>query len=311
MCQKKDKKILAELEEVTAICPICSSKSHYWTTVEQSAYEMHRVTDKGYNKKTFHLYRCSRCGHGHHDPGVENQQELLKYYTQDYAKDYLPDKDNERFLQRREQYKLDLAVALPYLSEKEIFVLDFGCSVGEYLKAMLENWNKHGYEINKHEIEYLREQHKDITVYSDIEQIPENQFDLITFRGVIEHLYDFDDAFRLINKSIKPHAHIFVSATPDFNSPCAHVYVEQWNQICVPFHYHQFTAASLAILFAENGFGLKGLHYPYYETPYADFENDARYFISNVQHLYKGERIESSLHAYPGTMMSAVFQKVL
>lgn len=291
-------------------CPICPDQSYYWTTVEESAYPMHRITSKETNKKKFHLYKCRCCGHGSFNPGVKSQEELSTFYNQNYAQDYMPTELNERFLQRKKQYELDVRLVRKYLQARTVTVLDFGCSVGYYLKAMPAQWSKHGYEINPYEIEYLRQHQPQIAVYADISEIPKQKFDLITLRGVIEHLYDFKETFSLINKAIKKGGFVYISATPDFDAPTARMYGNKWNQICVPFHYHYFTSASLAALFAKNGFGMKGLHHEYLDTPYADFNEDSKRFIKNVSRVLKRQIPEKNLHAYPGTMLSAVFEKL-
>ena len=274
-------------------CPICSSEANFWSSVDN-----------------YKLYKCVRCGHGFFNPGVSSKEELKTFYNQDYAEDYNPDINNESFIQRQRQYQLDIQYLYPYLSKDDVKVLDFGCSTGQFLNIMPDSWQKNGFEVNQFEMSYIRDNYKDINVFSEIKQLEESSFDLITLRGVIEHLFDFDDLFRAINKSIRSGGLVYICATPDFNSPCSVLYLSEWNQISAPLHYHQFTASSLALLFAKAGFGLKGLHYDYIDSDYAVFQSDAAKFIKNTQALSEKGHVSHANHAYPGTMVNMIFEKI-
>ena len=84
---------------------------------------------------------------------------------------------------------------------------------------------------------------------------------MITLRGVIEHMQDHQPLIDLLARALRPQGLLFISATPDFSSPCAALYREQWNQIACPEHIHQFTPASLSYLLARAGLVLRALHH--------------------------------------------------
>jgi len=288
------------------LCPICLSDSRFWDKSVNIAPKNNGKT----KKEEFLIYKCNSCGHGFLHPGLQNKEELQKYYNEDYATSYNPDIEDESFKLRKEQYKLDVNLIKSYVSIDKISVLDYGCSMGMFLNAMPSEWKKYGYEINKFELEYIAKNFKEIRTFSDVSQIRKNNFDLITLRGVIEHLFDFNDLFSILIDSLKDKGLVYVCATPDFNSPCACVYKSYWNQIGPPLHYHQFTAASITILFGNKGFGLRNLTYPYENTPYSDFPRDGIKFINNVRRIIENDKPVETQHAYPGTMMSLVFEKV-
>lgn len=302
------KKIKNSIDNIPK-CPICSSKSRFYFSVEESATDSEYLTNKSQGLKTFNIYKCNLCGHGFFYPGVKNQEELYGFYNEKYAENYSPEVMSEDFIKRQKQYKLDLELLENHLPQKDISVLDFGCSTGQFLNAMPSNWKKYGYEVNKFEIDYISKNYKKIKVFSSMSQLKQNSYDVITLRGVIEHLFDFDELFSLINHSLKKKGLVFVGATPDFDSPCSRIYRSQWNQISAPEHYHQFTATSLAILFAKNGFSFKVLHHSYLETPYADPKNDGLKFIKNTQRILNHKKPLDTPHAYPGTIMSLIFEK--
>lgn len=288
-------------------CPICKSYSNYWETISETN-ESNNIQKK---KRLFQLFKCNFCGHGFFSPGINDKFELLNYYNQNYATNYNPEISNKKFEQRKEQYILDIELIKNFLDKDEITVLDYGCSTGQFLNCMPSNCKKYGYEVNKFEVEFIKSHYENIIIFQEKTENYENSFDLITLRGVIEHLFEFKELFLLINKSIKKDGLVYVCATPDFNSPCAKIYKTLWNQISAPIHYHQFTSTSISILFAKNGFGLKLLHYPYIETPYADFPEDALKFIANIMNSFDNTNLLNTKHAYPGNMMSLIFQKII
>jgi SAM-dependent methyltransferase len=288
-------------------CPICSSESYKWDDVEEEG-----------KKRNFELFKCKRCGHGFFYPGVKNKEELFSYYNEEYAKTYTPEVDAESFKLRKKQYVADVELLLKYLNFKKsdnVTVLDIGCSTGQFLNNMPNSWEKFGFEVNKTEIKYIKKNYSDIDVRDDFKLLEDEKYDIITLRGVIEHLFDFEELMEFISKVLKVGGIVYLCATPDFSSPCAHVYLSKWNQISAPIHYHQFTNSSLTILFGKFGLGLKVLAHPYLSTPYNNVENDSKKFFENIKKMQKNIENENyndfdGGHAYPGTMMSMIFENI-
>jgi SAM-dependent methyltransferase len=283
-------------------CPICSARATRWEAIGNGANSR--------AARSFIIYKCNFCGHGFIYPGVKNEQELLDHYDKDYSKGYDPEIKTKDFQLRQKQYQLSLTLIKKYLPKKNISVLDFGCSTGQFLKIMPARWKKFGFEVNKFELDYVAKHYKNITLFSKIAQVKKKKYDLIILRGVIEHLIDFKKLFSVIDHSLKKGGLVFICATPDFSSPGAALYRARWNQICPPEHYHQFTMASAAILFAKHNFGLKDLYHSYLETPYADFKKDSLKFILNTRRILEHKKPVETIHPYPGTMMSLIFEKI-
>ncbi|KKN42516.1 hypothetical protein LCGC14_0712390 [marine sediment metagenome] len=287
-------------------CPICFSESRFWDSAQEDILTRHSSGEI----KIFKIYKCNGCGHGFIYPNFKNNEELMKLYDETYGKTYDPDVDEKSIQLRDKQYSVDVELVKKYLSKERITVLDVGCSTGLFLNNMPSNWDKFGYDIIQYYLDYIKDNYKDITPLSETSKMKNDFFDLITLRGVIEHMFDFSELFLLINKKLKKDGIIFICATPDFNSPCSYLYKSNWNQIDPPFHYHQFTATSITMLFAKHGFGLKALNYQYLETPYANFHNDADKYIKNIKRYYEKKDPTDTIHAYPGNMMSLIFEKI-
>lgn len=208
-----------------------------------------------------HVLKCSRCGHG-----------IRTDKAPEYDEEYRKKREKTQSL-RDNQQCADNFFLMEYIDPNKINVetfeiLDFGAGDGNFTS-------------------YVRGSYKYADEYELGDPWPTKQYDLVILRGVIEHLLSFEALFSLQPK------YFYICATPDFNSPCAIQYGPDWNQLS-PYHRHNFTAASLALLMRKYGYGLLGLHYPYIETPYRK-NTDQQDFIN-----------KNPGHAYPGTMMSAI-----
>lgn len=174
---------------------------------------------------------------------------------------------------------------------------------------MPQEWEKSGFEINPVHIQYLRENKKHITVFDRIAAIG-GQFDLITMRGVIEHIPDHTELITFLSQHLAPGGAVFITATPDISSVCSTLYKSKWNQVVCPEHIHQFSSTSLSILLTRAGLVLRSLNHPYMGTPYADWSNDKARFADNLQKLQQDANADiAPIHAFAGNMISALFEK--
>ena len=140
----------------------------------------------------------------------------------------------------------------------------------------------------------------------------EDKYDLVTMRGGIEHVGDHRNLISFLDRQLKIGGHLYICATPDFASPGAIIYKEYWGQIASPEHIHQFTPASLQILLSKANLVMKELHHPYIGTPYENWESDKLVFLENLEleNSTKSSSAERFKHAFPGNMMSVIFEKV-
>ncbi len=258
--------------------------------------------------KNVNIYKCINCGHGFHkEKYSENQYKNI--YAKDYAKSYIGSKIDKAFNLRLKQYRQDTHNLLRIIKNKKLSVLDYGCSTGNYLSTMPNGWSKHGFEINKTEIEYIKKNKKNIKIYEDVSKI-NKKFDIITMRGVIEHIQDHKNLLYFLKNRIKKNGFLYISATPDFSSPAATLYQNYWNQTICPQHIHQFSTSSLSLMLAKSGLVMLDMQHRYYETPYASWKLDKNIFLKNFELIKKGQKPKNTSHAFPGTMISALFQKV-
>ena len=280
----------------STLCIICNSQ----------AYQLYKYRDI-FNKSVI-MFKCLDCGHGFHKKKYSSSQ-FNNIYDLEYAKGYIGSKSKKLFNNRQTQYKLDVSNLLSLIKKKNLSVLDYGCSTGLYLSSMPNNWLKHGYEINKTEIPYIYKNNKKVKVYENLKDITK-KFDLITMRGVIEHIQDHSNLTSFLDKRLKIGSYLYISATPDFSSPCASIYNKFWNQVICPQHIHQFSNTSLSIMMARANLVLYDIKHEYQNTPYANWNNDKKLFLKNINLKNERKKLSNTKHAFPGTMMSALFQKV-
>lgn len=254
------------------------------------------------------LFKCINCGHGSHDRQYTEAQ-FSQIYRADYAADYLV-KENALYQQRQVQYALDVELLMESRKKSgPLRVLDYGCSSGGYLEAMPSEWDKYGFEVNPHHINYIRENKINITMFDNVAAI-DRQFDLITMRGVIEHIPDHTELITFLGQHLTSDGEVFITATPDFSSVCATVYKGKWNQVVCPEHIHQFSSTSLSILLARAGLVLRSLNHPYIGTPYAEWNKDKFCFADNFLMLHKDPNADiAPIHAFAGNMISALYEK--
>jgi SAM-dependent methyltransferase len=173
---------------------------------------------------------------------------------------------------------------------------------------MPAHWVKCGFEVNPFHIDFVRANKKHITVFDSVQAI-DGQFDLITLRGVIEHIPDHTELIKLLDRHLVPGGSVFITATPDISSVCATLYKSQWNQVACPEHIHQFSSTSLSLLLARAGLMLRSLNHPYLDTPYSKWKLDKAHFADNFRKMKNGVGAIIQNHAFSGNMISALYEK--
>ena len=129
-------------------------------------------------------------------------------------------------------------------------ILDVGSGTGDFLVAAKKNgWTALGIEPNTKAKEIAIK--KEIEVLSDINDIKENQFDLITLWHVLEHLPELDLQLKKYHKLLKPNGVLLV-AVPNFKCYSATHYKSFWAAYDVPRHFWHFSQKGMTSLFSKN-----------------------------------------------------------
>ena len=203
---------------------------------------------------------------------TEIEMRLKALYGEDYFKAYVNDPKREAWYQEEHD-------RIVKLKPEGGNILDIGCGLGLFLELFDNNkWHKCGVDIS--DVAVARARARGITVkdYEFAYDYPDKSFDVIVFRGTIQHL---DTPFAVIKKCVtllKTGGLMAFLSTPNCNS----IYYRLFGSLPFLTPELNFFIPSDAIL--KNALTNFGLHviqirYPYLETPYARPFRDHLFFL--------------------------------
>lgn len=158
-------------------------------------------------------------------------------------------------------------------------ILDVGCGLGLFLQQFdNKKWTKYGVDISDLAVREARKQNIQVKDYDSGYDYPPETFDVIVFRGTIQHL---DTPFSVIKKCaslLKKGGLMAFLSTPNANS----IYYKLFGTL--PFihpEYNFYIPSDTTLPNALKNFGLKvtDIRYPYLGTPYAKPLKDHFYFL--------------------------------
>lgn len=172
-------------------------------------------------------------------------------------------------------------------------ILDVGCGVGGFLNILDDRWKKYGVEPSEFAAELAKR--KGITMLHTIEEVNFDEYDVVVFRGSLQHINYPMASLVHATRSIKPGGLLVILATPDIDS----LVYKIWHNLPAldaPRNWVLFGGNYLSNILERLGFeNIKVVH-PYWNTPYASPLKDfLKFFIS----IFLGWRP----FAFPGNMM--------
>jgi len=250
--------------------------------------------------------KCKKCGMISVNPHLS--KEGLDFFYKNYLKNRLEDKLLSK--QRESAYIIDKNWLEIFIDTGKI--LDVGCSGGFFLnKFDPKKWIRKGIEITNESKKFAKENFNiDVLVGNFIDLNIEETFDVITFRGVIEHFSDPVTCLKKAVSILKKNAYLFISATPNGSSFGFYVYREKWRLFTPLEHIHFFSIKHLDSILSKMNMKLVTWHYQYEETPYANIENDYDKMIDDIILTKSDRKDEIQLsNAFPGNMLTAIWRK--
>lgn len=231
-------------------CPWCGSEKaqiNLW------------LKDDFLSKEDFHICECLNCGLQYTMPRptkdkIGNYYKSEEYYShQENKKGFIPKLyEAVKKVNLRKKYRL----ATKDLAEGKL--LDIGCGVGDFLqRAEEKGWECMGVEPSEEAKVIARKRIKANIINSEeLEQIPDNTFDLITMWHVLEHIDDLKWQVEQLQRLIKPNGRIVI-AVPNYKSHDGQFYKEHWAAYDVPRHLNHFNKQTITKIFKSKGLQLK------------------------------------------------------
>lgn len=213
-----------------------------------------------------------------------------------YTDDYFENR-NLNCKKRLNQFKLDRELIHKYVRKGTI--CDVGCGTGEFIKYLKWEGKIYGMEINdnakKKAVDFISFEKN---IFSE-----KNFFDLIIFRGTIQHV---DEPFRMIKNSfeaLKENGYLIFLSTPNSDSVLYKIKKDLPN-LNWKLNFYIPGEKDLKNTLRNFGFQICHTEFPYFKTPYSSLFKDHLLFFLNLfsKKLYK--------HAFWGNSMNIVAKKI-
>lgn len=152
-------------------------------------------------------------------------------------------------------------------------IIDIGCGPGWLLDAIGSAWKRLGMDIAPEaqaEMERLG-----IISVPELEMVKDQWADVVVAHHVIEHMADPLAEIGHMRAILKPGGWL-VLGTPDFGSPCAVRFGDNYRMLHDPTHVSLFTLESMHRFLRDNGFTIHDVKFPF-PSRYATPDNFARW----------------------------------
>lgn len=196
------------------------------------------------------------------------------HFNKDYHKHYVAF-DAKRDLMYAQEVDRILKI------KKRGKILDVGCGIGNFLdKFNSKDWKKYGIDVSDYAIKIAKSKGIHIKTKKKAYSYTPNSFDVIVFRGSIQHIEDPFVKIKLCIRLLKKNGLLVFLATPNSNSPYYHI------NKTLPFlseHINILIPSDLMLInyLKNNNLKIHNVHYPYADTPYANFIFDHILYFLN------------------------------
>ena len=175
-------------------------------------------------------------------------------------------------------------------------VCDIGCSTGEFLSAIEWQGPKYGMEINQEAIAAAKKSGIDFD--ANILNV-ENFFDVVIFRGTIQHLQEPFTYIANAYSSLKKGGAIIFLATPNANSPVYKLF-NTLPALDPRLNFYIPTDLTLSSILENSGFKVLEVQKPYLKSPYSNL------IANHLEFFYCYLMRRDPKFAFWGSMMNMI-----
>jgi 2-polyprenyl-3-methyl-5-hydroxy-6-metoxy-1,4-benzoquinol methylase len=281
---------IEDIEELSH-CPWCDS----------SNYEQW-----GKDAEPFNTVKCSDCNLVFVNKRLSNQGRK-KYYENYYVAVHQAVPDAKV---RDKMYRLEFEFINKHIQNGK--VLDVGCSGGDFLQYFSEvGFECYGVEPGKTAAKIAKEKIGENIFHSDLcESNFEEQFDLIVFRGTIEHIPNakqtLEKAVSLLTRN--SNSFIYITSTPNIECISTKIFETNWTQHQPEGHIYHFSKKHFDDFFNNHKLKCVDEFYFYEETPYAEPIKDILRVAEAINLKSENKPINFRSPPFYGNMMSLVYR---
>ena len=273
-------------------CPWCNSENNH---------QFLELKDYFLTQEQFEILECNECKLLFTSP-CPTPDKIGSYYK---SEDYLSHNEEKKGLfakvynkvkkiNIKNKFKIVTNSQQPAASSQNL--LDIGCGVGDFLLYAKEKGCKvTGIEPNE-DARKIAEKKLDCKILSpeELQNIPENSFDIVTMWHVLEHVADLKTEIHHLQRILKKDGRL-VLALPNYKSYDAEYYKDKWAAYDVPRHLSHFSQTSIKNIFKGTELQLidiKPLKWDsfYISTLSEQYLNNKNSFIKGILTGWKSNR---------------------
>ena len=263
------------------LCRICNHQNE--------DCNLYNINDKMFDgKENFEYFECTNCGtlQISEIPGNIGSFYPDNYYSLSSKlsfkdkvlfrlRDYIFYYNFPSFIVKKLKIKmsnLSLEAFLKLKPNKSAKILDVGCGEGKFLKSIYQLGFKNIAGIDPFA---LKEQEKPFPIYKkNLENLKEN-FDIITFNHVFEHVENVNQTLKICHNLLKKDGKIIIRV-PVKDSYAYDLYKENWIQWDAPRHFQLLTKKAIIMLTNQNNFVLRDYYCDSYKLQFTGSEKYKR-----------------------------------
>ena len=228
-------------------CPWCNSENNH---------QFLKLKDYFLTQEDFEILECNECKLLFTSPCPEPDK-IGNYYK---SEDYLSHNEEKKGLfakiynkVKKINIKNKFNITVNGQQSTVNSLLDIGCGVGDFLLyAKEKGCNVTGIEPSE-DARKIAEKKLDCKILSpeELQNIPDNSFDIITMWHVLEHVADLKTEIHHLQRILKKDGRL-VLALPNYKSYDAEYYKDKWAAYDVPRHLSHFSQTSIKNIFKET-----------------------------------------------------------